>query len=472
MATRTEYFNGVTAGATPAGGNTITAGDTSAPATVTPGTGTATVVGTTTTGEVIEGAASVKGSYTGNGSGFTSMARPASATVGAIGYYLHLPVATPTAAVTTSAIRNTGGKSASTALLTSGKFKWSTASADLYTCPSALAAGTYWVTQAVDTGTAANNDGRMAFAVYDSTGALAGGMVSGDIAARTGLAGVGAGAFLSADQVGGKIDASTTLTAAWVVEWDSIISTDTFALIPPPSSSVNVGPTATIMARPAPQAPGTVTVTGLVSDDSSVKTAVVTIVSGPNSPTVNNSTTNLNTSAAGVTGTFAGVAGRYVVRVSGTDNNDVAVASPPTQIIDVYALTDADVLPYAELSGTYTRYGTASTDLGAVTDTDVTTGLQSALSPAAEKERWQWCAFGPGDIKFKMVHDQTPTSPAISVQFTVYKEDGVTQVYQTTLAAPLTAGQEDVIAVDLAGLALVPNLADRRALITETSATQ
>lgn len=246
-----------------------------------------------------------------------------------------------------------------------------------------------------------------------------------------------------------------------------------------PAAAPNVGPSASIMARPVPQAPGTVTVTGGGTDSDGTVKAISfeydTTANNPGTPTITLVTNNLNTNSTTATGTFTGAAGRYKVRTKVTDNND-AIAYSAYVLIDVYAASGADVLPYAEISGTYTRYGTASSDIAALTDGDLTTGLISGAAPAGEKERVQWCAFGPGDITAKITHDQTPLSPGIGVQVTWFKEDGVTQIYQETIPAPVTNGQEDTVPSSTAGVAAlsaaVPNLTDRCALITETSATQ
>lgn len=333
-------------------------------------------------------------------------------------------------------------------------------------------AGVYQVDLSASTGTTstAPYDGKMTFQVTKKAdGAFAAGMTAAvELTARNN----GVGAVWTNVNIGAL---STTSTPARTPGWDDVQVGDQYGFLP--SATVNAGPVASIMSRPAPQAPGTVTVTGAATDDVAVTSLTVVIDSGPTLgqttglPTVTNTTNNLNTASATVSGTFTAAPGKYRVHVTAVDGAGVTSYSS-IQTVDVYALSNADVLVYEEISGTYTAYGSAGSDVGALNDADLTTGLQSGLAPAAEKQRVRMCPYGPGDIYIKYTHDQTPTSPQLSVQLTGYKEDGTTQIWQTTIPAPLVAGQEDTLKLDTAALAAVPALTDRRGLIFESSATQ
>ena len=246
-------------------------------------------------------------------------------------------------------------------------------------------------------------------------------------------------------------------------------------------AATNVAPVASIMGRPDPQPAGTVTVTGGVTDsDGTVSSAAVTIVSGPNSPTVSNSPTGLGTGSASVSASFLASAGRYVVRVSGTDNAGTA-SNNAEQIIDVYPASGVfDVSPYQELSnpGAYTVTG-ATTRIAAITDADPGSYAESPSGPA-NADLWdEWCAFGPGPIEMVFTAYQSPSTPSTTVDVDVFKEDGTTLIYSDSWTPSATAPASDAdtvadhtVTLDPAALAAVAAATDRRALRTRFRANQ
>lgn len=295
MTTRTQDYEGVPAGAAPASGNTISNGSTAVTTIITAGTGAGSIVGTQTAGEVIDGSTSAKLTATG-----TATAVNAQNTTGTTQAGVSTKrrwYAAPTANINEQVIRNTGGRSLSVSLLTNGKVKVSTNSADIYTTPSALTfPGVYTLASSVDTGTAAGNDGRAQFAIYDSTGALAGGMTAP--VEFTGLSAVGAGAATSAVQAG-KTDANA-LTATWTEIIDSWIVTDTYGL-PATGGGANTPPAITAGATIVMTSGTTATVTFDATDTgpiSSFQTPTV-VSTADTAPTVGAPTlTGINTTHA------------------------------------------------------------------------------------------------------------------------------------------------------------------------------
>jgi hypothetical protein len=280
--TKTQDYEALPAGATPGSSNTTANGSTIVTTTVVAGTGAGSVLGTTTAGEVIDGTASAKVTATGTAQAFDSM-NSVAATTGGLSVKHRWSAAPVGASCNVQVMRNTGGRSLSVSLLANGKVKASTNSVDLYTTPSALTfPGVYRIAGAVDTGTAAGNDGKVLFAIYDdATGNLAGGMTAP--VEFTGLANVGAGANLSADQVG-KTDAGA-LTSAWSEIHDSWIVTDTYAL---PSATGNVPPVITAGTVVVMSSGSTATVTFDATDSgpiSSFQTPVV-VTTAATAPTV------------------------------------------------------------------------------------------------------------------------------------------------------------------------------------------
>lgn len=240
----------------------------------------------------------------------------------------------------------------------------------------------------------------------------------------------------------------------------------------------NVAPVATAQARPVQVAEGTVNVTGTITDtDGTVKTGTWSIVSGPNSPTVTVSTVNLNTASCTVNGSFTGVAGQYVLRLSGTDNADVA-SNNSDVIVDVYPANNADVGFRAEVSnaGAWTVTG-AGTRLEAINNQSTTDYAESPSGPANAAVRYRMNAYGPGVCRLKLGVYQNPSSPSTTLTCQAYKADNTTALGAPTVItvpASLAADPADdpEAVIDSTGMALIPNLADRQELIWELKANQ
>jgi hypothetical protein len=233
----------------------------------------------------------------------------------------------------------------------------------------------------------------------------------------------------------------------------------------------NVAPVATIMARPAPQEPGTVTVTGTVTDsDGTVASVAVTIVSGPNSPTVSVTPTGLNTASVSVSATFtANASARYVVRLSGIDNAGAA-SNNSDVTIDTYATT-GDVNVYSEVSAPSWTVTGAASRLAAITDGSDSSYAESPAAPSASEVRYQMCAFRTGRdiiIKPKWLRDPSGGS-AVTCVAKLYAEDNTTLV--ETLAAVALPTTGTVATLTFTAAALV-TATDRRAPIVALSFTQ
>jgi hypothetical protein len=236
-------------------------------------------------------------------------------------------------------------------------------------------------------------------------------------------------------------------------------------------SVANVAPVATVMARPDPQEPGTVTVTGTVTDsDGTVASVAVTIVSGPNSPTVSVTPTGLNTASVSVSATFtANASARYVVRLSGVDNAGAA-SNNSDVTIDTYATT-GDVNVYSEVSAPSWTVTGAASRLAAITDGSDSSYAESPAAPSASEVRYQMCAFRTGRdiiIKPKWLRDPSGGS-AVTCVAKLYAEDNTTLV--ETLAAVALPTTGTVATLTFTAAALV-TATDRRAPIVALSFTQ
>jgi hypothetical protein len=231
----------------------------------------------------------------------------------------------------------------------------------------------------------------------------------------------------------------------------------------------NVAPVATIMARPAPQEPGTVTVTGTVTDsDGTVASVAVTIVSGPNSPTVSVTPTGLNTSSVSVSATFtAAESAWYVVRLTGTDNAG-AVSNNSEVIIQTFATAGA-VKPHAVLAATSWTANGAATVLDAIGDGSDGSDAESPPAPSGSILKVQWNAIRPTvDIilNAKEYHDG---GAAVSCVGKLYAEDATTLLEtSSSVAVPASA---TVVPITFTGAALTTAVS-RRSVVTELIYTQ
>lgn len=209
---------------------------------------------------------------------------------------------------------------------------------------------------------------------------------------------------------------------------------------------------------------GTNTITGTLADsDGTVKTAVLSVVSGPDSPTVTTNTAGLNTSSCTASADVVMAPGVYVFALDGTDNLNLAgTQARMTAWVSPVALTGATV---KSRSGSNTLYGSAATIVAGYNDTDPTTGSVSGAAPAGSIERLAYNPCGLGDLTFNIEGGQIPTSPIVTRQAKVYKADGTTLIY-TSPPWALT-GTATNHAVTPSDLSSIPALSDRAALIVD-----
>lgn len=231
-------------------------------------------------------------------------------------------------------------------------------------------------------------------------------------------------------------------------------------------------PVATIMDPPDPFEPGTVTVTGTItaSGGNTVKTATMTIVEGPNSPTVTITPTGLNSPTCTVTATFtAESSAHYLVRLAGTNNVDTP-SNNSDVVVETYATPGTPVNPYQEVSATSwpTLTGSA-TNIEAVTDSDDASYRETSATPAAAKIRHRWCPFRLGTDIVITPRLDTDGTGTITYDQRLYRADGTTLVDEETgKVAPASPGPQSSTfpATSLTTIAL------RRGLVTEIEATQ
>lgn len=259
--------------------------------------------------------------------------------------------------------------------------------------------------------------------------------------------------------VAGKTTSGATLDAYL----DDMAANDgTLTAIGPVAT--NVAPSASAGAAQVVAAGSTVTLAGTDSDSDGTVTSrawsVVSFPVGGTSPTLSNATT-ANASFVAAT------AGRYVMQYQVTDNNG-ATSTASQVTIYVYPATGQDVTVYSDTAGSWTKYGSGTSTLTSVNDTDDTTGIQSPINPAGQLYSAVLNPIGPGDIKLYVTGRWTDA--AVSRQVTLYKEDGSTMVGQWTMS-PTSSIAEQLVSVSSAGLAAVPTVADRRALVLTIGST-
>lgn len=315
----------------------------------------------------------------------------------------------------------------------------------------------------VDSSVTSGATGAYEIRVYDSTGTE----LTPTSGSRTGTGNFGTTGFE-------RMVWGTNTTSAFTLQVSGIKGNDgpTAALIGAAAS--NVAPVATVMSRPDPQEPGTATVTGTVTDsDGTVASVAVTILSGPDNPTVSVSTTGLNTASCSVTATFAAAAGaRYVVRLTGTDNSGAA-ANNSDVIIDTYSTGGIPVYSEVSTTGFATLTGAAD-GVTAMNDGLTTSYRETASAPAAAEGRWQMCATRTGvDAIVRpdlFLNGATPITASVKL----YKEDNTTQVGSTQNLSVPTGGAIPSVTftnatMNSAGLTAASS---RRALIVSISCTQ
>jgi len=251
---------------------------------------------------------------------------------------------------------------------------------------------------------------------------------------------------------------------------------------PPPPPPANVGPTITQPARIQMAGPGPQLLQFVANDpDGTIASGGISWVSGPTpaattGPTITGSTTGLNTPQATFSATPNLATGRYTFAANTTDNNGAAAAQK-TWIVDVPAASTLNVEAETVTAPGYTNVGGAAS-LGAATrDTDPATYAKSPDGPTGQLATAKYLPFPLGNLTIKAWNYQSPSTPPITVQATVYKEDGVTQVYQTSFTSPTTETATP-IALDPAGNTALTGANDqatlvlRRALVVTFAPTQ
>jgi hypothetical protein len=263
-----------------------------------------------------------------------------------------------------------------------------------------------------------------------------------------------------------------------------LTAASTGTITPSFSISATIGVVTAALTASAPTAPtvdaqpdiyrtgaGSITLSATIRDAAAVTSAVFSLVSGPDAPTVTTTTNNLNTAVTTASATVAVIPGTYTFRMTGAN----AVPLQGTGDVKVYvaANTNGDVAVYSITSSTgYTNVGGAASILAALNDALATTYAETGAAPAAVVIQGVMCPFAAGqDIGFLLGGYSSPSTPSVTVQVTFYKEDGTTQIYQTSFTLP-TVDTDTPVKFDATANAAVPLASDRRALRFKVSATQ
>lgn len=230
---------------------------------------------------------------------------------------------------------------------------------------------------------------------------------------------------------------------------------------PPPAASV---PTVSAGADQYVQAGSTVTITSTESGTfTSGAWSAIEIPAGAASPSI-------ATPAAASTTVVVTTPGRYVFQrrltyTGGTVDSAVTIW--------VYPVAGSSVSIYGEFdsSTAYVAEGSVANRTTALNDNNTGTAIVSADNPTNQEKKFILNPVGPGPISgFTQGYSR---GGAVTRTVTLYKEDGTTAVdswVQVPGAEVANIGeiQGDV---DSVGLALVPALADRRALVIGFKAT-
>jgi hypothetical protein len=266
-----------------------------------------------------------------------------------------------------------------------------------------------------------------------------------------------------------------------------IVKTDSYADITPAAPGP---PVATVMSKPASRGAGSVTVTGGITvPDGSVGTIaarVLTAAQGaalttpivcnpPNNPTITPTTSGIGTLSATISATFPAIPGRYHVQVYGTKNDGTATNDSAVVEINIYGASGQyEVKPFQVISSTGFTANGAATAIATQTDANDATDLR--ITGPANNDIWEeWCAFGPDSIEFQWTID-ADASPSTTAQVTVYKADGVTEVYAETAYTISTSGTSSAwvhnTVVDAAGLLVATAGTNREKLRTRLRINQ
>lgn len=248
------------------------------------------------------------------------------------------------------------------------------------------------------------------------------------------------------------------------------------------AAAPNVVPVITQPARIQMAGPGPQLLQFTANDsDGTNASGGISWVSGPTpaatvGPTINTTSNGLNQAQTTFSATPTLAAGRYVVAADVTDNNG-GKAAQKTWIVDVPAASSANVEAESITAAGYANVGGAASLGAAARDTDPTTYAESPASPTGQPLTARYLPFPLGNLTVRAWNYSAPSTPPITVQVTVFKEDGVTQVYQTSFVAPTTETAIP-ITLDPAGNAALTGTTDqatlvlRRALVVVFAPTQ
>lgn len=250
---------------------------------------------------------------------------------------------------------------------------------------------------------------------------------------------------------GGKVFAffdttPTAITGSPRASW-------TLALAPtpvPPTTSAAISST-------DPQTSTVLTLTGTVTSGAAAS-RLWSQVSGPQSPTITNATSDVATVTPGLPGV-------YVWQYTAT--NGAGTSTPVTVTAYVHAGDTVNTPVLAVTLGTWTALN-GTTPEANLNDADATTGVQKSGTPTyTDVVQFLYPPLGPGVLSFDV--DSYYTTTAVAARAIVYKADGTTVVYQDDWS-PGSSNAVHVVTLNSTALAIIPLLTDRRALIMKVSA--
>lgn len=297
---------------------------------------------------------------------------------------------------------------------------------------------------------------RISLVVNRATGAATVKVYAGTSTTVLGSYTAASGTNLGADPVNSVgVGFNQTMTTSLTMGVDYLATNDgSSAEIGPPAA--NNAPTADAGASQYVAAGQTVTLTGTGTDsDGTIASRAWTCTAypGASAPTITNGT------QATATAVLAD-AGRYTFHHTVTDNQGLTGSSDVVEY--AYAGSNTPVKVYSVTPGVWANGGGAASVTAALNDADVNTYAQSPDNPAGEQLRAVLNPLGLGAINL-LVSGYAATG-TVTRTVTLYKEDGTSVIYTESWTLPATDATRTV-SVDPVGLALIPNLADRRALV-------
>ena len=156
---------------------------------------------------------------------------------------------------------------------------------------------------------------------------------------------------------------------------------------------------------------------------------------------------------------------RYVVR-----DNQGSDSAPAYMQIWVAPAAGDPVTVRAATSGVWATFGTgAASSVARVNDSDITTGVITGADPVGAVFIIQMNPHGPGAVTLTITGNSTTGTITRNVAW--YKADGTTLIDTQTGTAP-TSSADEVFTMSDAGLAVIPNPADRAALWVHITSTK